>query len=458
MLLGKENLDQVSLTEGDSVQAKKRNLKIYIEGHGCSASLADTEILSGLIEHSGHELVASETEADLTVLVTCSVKSVTEQRMLSRIRDLSSLEGKHLVVAGCLAKAEPKKILNIDSNLTLIGPSNLDTINMAVDSALSGRQFISTETKQLVKSGMPRTRTNNVIGVVEIASGCLSSCTFCQVKLVKGAVFSYPEEQIVKEVSNLVNDGVKEVWLTSTDNSAYGRDSGTDLTRLLSRICAVEGEFKIRTGMLNPLLTKRMTERLLEEFSKEKVFKFLHMPVQSGSNRILREMQRGYSIETYYETVETFRRSIPDITLSTDVIVGFPSETEDEFEESMDLLKRSEPDIVNLSRFGARQGTKAAIMPNQIPSEVSKSRSVRMTGLTREIALSKNQRWIGWEGEILIDEIGEGALIGRNFAYKPCVVKFDELDGSFEEYLGNQLFVRVIEATSSTLRAIPLRA
>ncbi|MGI0084564.1 MAG: tRNA (N(6)-L-threonylcarbamoyladenosine(37)-C(2))-methylthiotransferase, partial [Nitrososphaerales archaeon] len=364
------------------LQTEKKT-KIYVEGHGCSASLADTEILSGLVLQGGFELVDTETEADLSVLVTCSVKSVTEQRMLSRIRDLSSLEGKRLVVAGCLSKSEPEKILRINPNLSLLGPGNLDRILPAISDTLSGRQLIATESSKLVKLGMPRTRKNDVIGIVEIASGCLSSCTFCQVKLVKGTVFSYPEADIASEAAALVAQSTKEIWLTSTDNSANGSDSRTKLAKLLKKVCEIEGDFKVRAGMMNPLLTGRMLDELIDAFKHEKMFKFLHLPVQSGSGRILKEMRRGYSLKAFYETLDRFRSEIPRLTLSTDMICGFPSETESEFQESLELLRQSKPDVVNISRFGARSGTRAAVMEDQISAEISKDRSSRMTTLVK---------------------------------------------------------------------------
>src|SRR5579863_51810 len=299
--------------------------------------------------------------------------------------------------------------------MSLAGPENLDKIVPMIHDALEGRRSEAIEYRKLVKLGMPRTRRNQAIGIVEIASGCLSSCTFCQVKLVKGTVFSYPESQIVEEAATLIRSGAKEVWLTSTDNSAYGRDSKTTLAKLLEKICALEGDFKVRVGMMNPLLTRgKMLDDLISSFLHPKVFKFLHLPVQSGSNRILSLMQRGYSIEDYYATVEAFRAAIPRLTLSTDMIVGFPTETEEDFQASLDLLKSSRPDVLNLSRLGAREGTKASLMEGQVAPEISKDRSRRMTLLWRKLALENNQKWVGWQGVAIVDEkVNKGAYVAR---------------------------------------------
>ncbi|MHB1868763.1 MAG: tRNA (N(6)-L-threonylcarbamoyladenosine(37)-C(2))-methylthiotransferase [Nitrososphaerales archaeon] len=427
--------------------------KIYVEGHGCSASLADTEILRGMIEQGGYELVEDQDGADLSVLVTCSVKSVTEQRMLSRIRNISQQGKNKLIVAGCLPKADPSKITKINQNLSMFGPGNLDRIIPTIERTLAGGQMISLESKKLVKVGLPRSRLNRIVGVVEISSGCLSSCTFCQVKLVKGTVFSYPEEQIVDEARTLVSEGAKEIWLTSTDNAAYGRDAKTTLPGLIRRVTSIPGDFKVRVGMMNPLLTDRLVDELVECIQHEKVFKFIHLPVQSGSDRILNEMQRGYTVEDFCEMVDAFRAAIPWISLSTDMIVGFPSETESEFEESQELLKKVRPDVVNISRFGARDGTKAAVMDGQVESKTAKDRSTRMTALVRQIQRETNSKWVGWTGTVLIDEIVKDAVVGRNFAYKPCL--FEKYQLPFGgEMLGKELKAKITDFTSSTLRAV----
>ncbi|MDG6994812.1 MAG: tRNA (N(6)-L-threonylcarbamoyladenosine(37)-C(2))-methylthiotransferase [Nitrososphaerota archaeon] len=428
--------------------------KVYLEGHGCSASFADTEILRGIVSEGGYELVDDESCADISILVTCSVKSVTEQRMLSRIKDLSSGNRK-LIVAGCLPKAEPEKIQRLDNNLSLLGPGNLDSILPTIEATLAGEKMVSLSSNKLVKLGLPRSRLNKIVGIVEISSGCLSSCTFCQVKLVKGTVFSYPEDQIVEEARMLVSQGAKEIWLTSTDNAAYGRDTKTTLPSLIRKISSIPGEFMIRVGMMNPLLTDSILEELVDCFQQEKVYRFLHLPVQSGSDRILRLMQRGYTIDDFYRTVDVFRRSIPTITLSTDIIVGFPTESETDYMESMALLRKAKPDVVNLSRYGARPGTKAAAMDSQVSSEVAKSRSTEMTAFVKKIAREKNEKWVGWEGDVLIDESVKNAFVGRNYAYKPCVMSTKDILDDCP--LGSWTRVRVYGATASTLRAEPIR-
>ncbi|HYB04717.1 MAG TPA: tRNA (N(6)-L-threonylcarbamoyladenosine(37)-C(2))-methylthiotransferase, partial [Nitrososphaerales archaeon] len=349
-------------------------------------------------------------------------------------------------------KADSKKVLDIRPDFSMVGPNNLASVVPAIEATLSGKQLISLESSKLVKLGLPRSRLNCVVGIVEISSGCLSSCTFCQVKLVKGTVFSYPEDELVQEAASLISQGAKEIWLTSTDNAAYGRDSKTTLPSLIRGITSLPGDFKIRLGMMNPLLTERDLEDLVSCLRSDKVFKFLHLPVQSGSDRILKVMQRGYTVSDFEAVVDLVRRAVPEITLSTDIIVGFPTETEEEFSESMALLERVKPDVLNLSRFGARNGTKAAIMEGQISSETAKRRSSLMTGLSKRIQNERNRAWLGWKGPVLVDEQVKGAVVGRNFAYKPCLITSDY--GAYS--LGSEVEIEVTNATASTLRAIPL--
>jgi threonylcarbamoyladenosine tRNA methylthiotransferase CDKAL1 len=447
--------------EQSRAQAQLANLsdkkKIFLEGHGCSASLADTEILGGLISSSGYDLVESPEEADLSVIVTCTVKSVTEQRMLSRIRELSSDRTKPIVVAGCLPKASPQKLWSIDPLAAVIGPSNLEKIVPAIEASISRKKFESLENERTPKLLLPRSRKNSVVGIVEILSGCLSSCTFCQVKLVKGVLYSYPERMILQEVKNLLEQGSKEIWLTSTDNGCYGRDIGSSLPRLLQSVVSLREDFMVRVGMMNPLVTERIASELTEAYRSDKVFRFLHLPVQSGSDRILRRMQRGYLAEDFRKMVKLFRSKIPNMTLSTDVIVGFPSESESDFEATLQLLREIQPDIVNISRFGARDGTKAALMPEQVDPTDSKSRSSRTTNLVREISALRNREWVGWRGPILVDELARGGMVGRNFAYKPCVLDRAEIENIALDnpgsLLGTWVEVEIVSATSHTLRA-----
>jgi len=392
--------------------------KIFVEAYGCSASFSDSEMISGLILNGGHTLVDNSSESDLNIVVTCSVKDATANKMIHRIK---SLKTKPLIVAGCLPKAEKLTVEKFSENASMLGPNSLGKTLQVIDSTLKGTKLIALEDTDLSKVGLPKVRLNPVVGIVEIASGCMSECTFCQTKLSKGDLTSYRIGDIVRQIETEINDGCKEIWLTSTDNGCYGFDINTDLPSLIDTVVEIPQDFKVRVGMMNPMYMARIRENLIKSFENDKVYKFLHIPVQSGSNTVLNDMKRGHTVETFRDVVKKARDRFPEFTISTDVIVGFPSETQEDFEKTVNLLKETRPDIVNLSKYSARPGTEAAEW-EQIDVSVVKKRSKEIFELINQIAFENNQKWIGWRGDVLFDEKTEEGIKGRNFAYKSIFV------------------------------------
>jgi threonylcarbamoyladenosine tRNA methylthiotransferase CDKAL1 len=438
----------------DSIPILRRNAsakpKVWVEGYGCSASMADSEMIRGLLKSAGYEVAAKQSEGALNLIVTCSVKDATEHKMVGRIKSLTE-SGKPLVVAGCLPKAEREKVELLSPSASLLGPHSIERSADVVRSAFAGSRLVALEDSISDKVNIPRVRVNPVVSIVEIASGCMSECTFCQTKLAKGWLRSYRMGDIMRQIrSDVVEGGCREVWLTSTDNGCYGRDIGSDLVELLKTCCSIEGDFKIRLGMMNPMYLPEMLNRLVEVFHEnEKLFKFLHIPVESGSNRVLRKMKRGHTARTFLDAVQSFRKKIPKMTISTDVIVGFPTETEGDFQATLDLLEKAEPDIVNSSRYGARPGTESAKWKRErVSSQVAKERSGRLHILARKIAKKRNSLWQGWQGEIIVDEIIGKVAQGRNYAYKPVV-----LTGSPVQFsLGDQKRVQVYDFSNFSLK------
>jgi MiaB-like tRNA modifying enzyme len=415
--------------------------KIWVESYGCSASFADAEMISGLILNGGHTLATSSRDSDLNLIVTCSVKDATANKMVNRIKKLKS---KPLVVAGCMAKAEPETVQRFSPSASLMGPSSLGKTLQIIDSTLSGAKKIELADSDPTKTGLPKVRLNPIVGIVEIASGCMSECTFCQTKLAKGDLKSYRIGDIVRQVRTEIRDGCKEIWLTSTDNGCYGLDIGTTLPDLVNKVSEIPGEFAIRVGMMNPMYMPRIKDDLAKSFENDKVYKFLHVPVQTGSNRVLNEMKRGHTAETFRDVVKKFRGKFEKFTISTDIIVGFPTETDEDFEKTVDLLKETRPDVVNLSRYSQRPGTKAAEMFQIDVSEVKK-RSKRIFELVNKITLQNNKEWVGWKGHVLFNEQTDGKIRGRNFAYKSVFV-----DGDVR--LGDQKQVLITKATNHGLQ------
>ncbi len=414
--------------------------KIWVEAYGCSASFSDSEMISGLIVNGGHTLADSSEESDLNLIVTCSVKDATAAKMIHRIKESNS---KPLVVAGCLPKAEQQTVEKFAENASLLGPNSIGKTLQVIKSTLDGQKIIALGDTDITKVGLPKIRLNSAIGIVEIASGCMSECTFCQTKLSKGDLKSYRIGDIVRQVRTEISDGCNEVWLTSTDNGCYGLDIGTDLPELVNSVSEIEKQFFIRVGMMNPMYMPKIRDNLLKSFESNKVFKFLHVPVQSGSNKVLNDMKRGHTEQTFRDIIEKFRGNFEKFTISTDVIVGFPTETEEDFEDTLNLLQNTKPDIVNLSRYSQRPGTIAAEMKQIDVTEV-KRRSKIAYELISRISEENNKNWIGWEGQVIFDEEHEGQVRGRNFAYKPIFVKE-------KPKIGQISTVKIIDATTHSL-------
>ena len=414
--------------------------KIFVEAYGCSASFADSEMISGLIVNGGHTLATDSSESDLNLIVTCSVKDTTANKMMHRIK---SLKAKPLIVAGCLPKAEQSNVEKFTENASLLGPNSLGKTLDVINSTLMGKKQIALEDSDLSKVGLPKVRLNSAVGIVEIASGCMSECTFCQTKLAKGDLSSYRLGDIVRQVQTEIKEGCKEVWLTSTDNGCYGFDIGTDLPTLVNAVSEIPEDFMVRVGMMNPMYMSRIKQELIESYDNEKVFKFLHIPVQSGSNKVLNDMKRGHTSETFREIVKKTKDRFENFTISTDIIVGFPSETEEDFQKTLSLLDETKPDVVNLSKYSARPGTDAAEL-KQIDAAEIKRRSKIIFEQINKISLESNKKWIGWKGKVLFDENTEEGIKGRNYAYKPISVQ-EKVN------IGDSHIVEITDATRKRL-------
>ena len=408
-------------------------------------------MIKGILYNSGYELTATRKNSDLNIIVTCAVKDATEHRMISKIKKYS--REKPLVVAGCLPKTSKKLVESFSPNSSLLGPQSLNRTVEIVDGSLNGQKIVALDDSMSTKVNLPKMRLNPVVSIIQISSGCLSECSFCQTKLAKGTLTSYRIGDILRQVKDDVASNCKEIWLTSTDNGCYGLDLKTDLVDLLEKSSNIEGDYKIRVGMMNPMYVPRFLDRLISLYrNNDKVFKFLHMPVQSGSERILRKMKRGHTAKIFLDVVKELREKIPEIAIATDIITGFPSESERDFEETLSLIEESQPDVINSSRYSPRPGTLSAKYP-RLSTKIVKERSKRLHTIIRKTTMRRNQIWYGWKGQILIDELlDEGKIQGRNYAYKPVIIeipgpkKFDP-----KQLLGQYLSIKVIEISNYSL-------
>ncbi|MDI6806039.1 MAG: tRNA (N(6)-L-threonylcarbamoyladenosine(37)-C(2))-methylthiotransferase [Candidatus Bathyarchaeia archaeon] len=424
-------------------------MKVFVKSFGCSTNLADGEVLAGCLAEAGYQIVNSAFEADVLIYNTCAVKGPTENRMIEILRRVPTR--KKLIVAGCLPLINFERLCKEVRFDGVVGPAAGETIVSVVGRVLGGEKIVTL--KGAVNSkpnlSLPRILSNPVVGIIPINYGCLGSCAYCCVVFARGHLRSYGIQEIVERMKKDLAMGVKEFWLTSQDTACYGRDIGTNLGELLWALCDIEGDFRIRVGMMTPNVALDILENLTHAFKSDKIFKFVHLPVQSGDNKILKNMRRFYSVADFKKIVDTFRKNFPELTLATDVICGFPGEDEEAFEKTLQLIREVKPDIVNVSKFFARPGTVAAKMSDTVPASEIKCRSAMASELAKAIALERNKRWVGWVGEVLIDEIGKafGSWVGRNFAYKPIVVK------SEDNLFGKTVKAKVVNAFSTHLEA-----
>ncbi len=408
--------------------------------------------MTGCLVHAGYRIAKTAEDADVLVYNTCAVKTRTENRMIEILKKArASAYGKRLVVAGCLPLVNYDRVRNEVDFDGIVHPAAGEAIVETVDRVLR-REHVVLEKNLSGKPSLdlPRVPTNPVISIVPIAQGCLGSCTYCCVVLARGRLQSCVPSEITHRVRLDLDAGAKEVWLTAQDTGCYGKDIGLNLAGLIKEVCEIESEFFIRVGMMTPNFALNMLPDLVDAFKNHRVFRFLHLPVQSGDEEVLKSMNRFYTVNDFKRVVATFRKTIPDLTLATDVIVGFPGESAEAFERTMQLITDVKPDVINISRFFARPNTAAERMTPKIAQSEIVERGKKMTELARRMTAEKNRAWIGWKGRILVDEVGKQpeSFIGRNFAYKPIVVK-----NSDHLMLGKSISVQVKRSFRTYLEA-----
>jgi MiaB-like tRNA modifying enzyme len=324
--------------------------------------------------------------------------------------------GKQIIVAGCMASVQSEKIKSIVPDAQLLPPQYSHHI---VDLLNQKTPVFMEKNKTLFSK-----HYDNITAPIAIAEGCLFSCSYCITSLARGKLKSFPIYEIAEDICFAIKQGCKEIQLTAQDTSSYGLDKDSNLGELLRNVSIIDGEYRIRVGMMNPYTSLKNLDSILGGFNSKNIYKFLHMPVQSGDNEILTKMDRKYSVEDFLRIIKKFRERYSDISLSTDVIVGFPSETNEQFQHTIDLLKTVKPDITNITRFSARPFTKAKIMKGRIKTEIVKQRSKILTEICSKISKDNNLQHIGKNYNVLVTERGkDGTWVGRAENYKPVVIR-----------------------------------
>lgn len=393
--------------------------------YGCTANKADSLRMEQILTSLGHIFTDNLLSSDLVIVNTCTVTRTTERKVLKFINSLSKT-GKRIVVAGCMPAAQFDLLNGIDCQT--VTPSSLDDIVNVVD---------NNSTANFIRKTSPILQ--GVTGICSISTGCVGNCTYCIVKQARGELVSRPLPEIVNEIASLLHQGAKEIQLTSQDTAAYGLDIGVRLPELLNAISRFDGDHMIRIGMMNPFTLLDILDDVIGTFGDPHIFKFLHLPVQSGSNSILAHMNRNYTVEDFENIVTKFRARYPGITISTDFITGYPAETDKDCQDTLRLLHKIKPQKVNITRYSSRPATKAA-KEYDMPDWIKKERS---RALTKEHHLINNtifSKRVGENIRILTTETGiNNSTIGRDRYYTNIVVR-ERLP------LGNWYNVRITEA------------
>ncbi|MFW9872878.1 MAG: tRNA (N(6)-L-threonylcarbamoyladenosine(37)-C(2))-methylthiotransferase [Candidatus Thorarchaeota archaeon] len=414
----------------------------YIETYGCASNKADSYIISNILSNSGY-VHANLEVAQFLIINTCAVKEQTENKIKRRLKNLYELYHKcpniFIIIAGCLPHITPEyiKVIRkiIPSFSAIIDQNNFKELPNILDKIKSGKNNrIYKSEKSIDKAEILINHPDGKItGIIPISEGCLGSCTYCCIKHARGKLNCYNPKSIVQNVKYQLEQGIKQIYLTSQDCSIY-RYHGIQLSRLIKDIINLDFKFYLRIGMINPSFLIDNIEQLISIFKQPKIYQFLHIPIQSASNKILIEMQRKYLISDIINNLELLRNEFPHLTISTDIICGFPGETEYDFYKTINFIKWLKPEILNISKFTLRPGTKAKNM-KQLDSKLIKERSIRLSNVFRNNLININNAWKGWEGEILLLHKGteKSQGFGRNFAYKNVFI--DNFKGKFGKFV-----------------------
>ena len=380
----------------------------HIETYGCTSNRGESREIERTLRDAGHRRVEGPEAADVAILNTCTVVEKTERNMLRRAEELEA-ETADLIVTGCMALAQGEEFDELDAQIL-----HWEAVPAAVT---NGECPTATPDAEPVLDG--------VVGILPIARGCLSNCSYCITKFATGRVDSPPVEENVEKARALVHAGAKELRITGQDTGVYGWDTGDrKLPELLDRICSIDGEFRVRLGMANPGGIHGIHEELADVFARNgKLYDFIHAPVQSGSDEVLEAMRRQHRVGKFREIVETFDDRLDEWTLSTDFIVGFPTETAEDHERSMELLREVSPEKINVTRFSKRPGTDAADMKG-LGGTVKKERSKAMSELKMEVVGEAYGSMVGTEREVLVVEEGTADSVKcRDGAYRQVIVQ-----------------------------------
>lgn len=450
-----------------------RNL--YINTIGCQMNVYDSARIAALLRPRGYQLTDSLHEADLVVLNTCAIREKAEQKAFSFLGRLAGLKRKNpqmiIAVGGCVAQQEGKDMLRRVPFLDVIfGTSALPRLPRLIEKVLSGRTHIVDVDTDAVENEFdtpllpPSAET--VSQFVTIMQGCDNYCTYCVVPYVRGRERSRKPESIVREIEEMVRCGIREVTLLGQNVNSYGKKEGLcSFAQLIARIGETEGLYRIRFTTSHP---KDVSPELITAFrGTEKLCRHIHLPVQSGSNEILRRMNRRYTREHYLDVLDRLRRACPEIAVTSDLIVGFPGESRADFEKTLDLMRSAEFDGLFAFKYSDRPNAPAARFSDKVPEKEQNDRLQQLLELQEQFTVRKNRALIGSIQEVLVDGVSRRSAPAADFSGDSAgmqwsgrtsenkIVNFIPEDSEGippEEMMGKLLHVRVEEACSHSLR------
>lgn len=400
--------------------------KYYIVTYGCQMNVHESEKIAGILRRMGYEESDKIENADIIVFNTCCIRENAENHAFGNIGALKKLKkqnpGLIIAVGGCMTQEKgkteilKKKFPFIDVMFGALNFENLESLILRKKAQKKKVIEIREEAGEIVEDVLPY-RTSYPNAWVNIMYGCNNFCSYCIVPYVRGRERSRKPENIISEVKLLVEEGYKEITLLGQNVNSYGSDGNTDgvtFAELLDRIAQIEGKFRLRFMTSHP---KDFNEDVVKVMKKhEKICRLVHLPVQSGSNDVLREMNRRYTREKYLGEIQMLRRYLPEAEVTTDIIVGFPGETEEDYLQTEALVK--EVDFASAFTFvySKRQGTRATEMPNHVPEEIQKDRIMRLVSLVNALTRKKSEKYVGKEIEILCEDYDDkkGLYLGRD--------------------------------------------
>ena len=428
--------------------------KFFIKTFGCQMNFNDSERIRGILKTIGYEPTDNWQEADLIILNTCTIREKPDQKVLSHLGEYKKIKEKNpnalIAVAGCLAQRAGWELVNKAPVIDIMFSSfNMHQLPELINQAQAGYKAIAIlesppEDEDKVWE-YPVERDNPYCAYVTIIKGCDKNCTYCVVPRTRGRERSRSLDSILDEVKRLVDDGVREIHLLGQNVTAWGKDFEKPIpfSQLLYEVSKIPGVERIRFTTGHP---KDLTDDIIEAMANiPQVCNALHLPFQAGSDRILALMDRGYTKEFYLERIAKLKEKIKDIALSTDVIVGFPTETEEDFEHTLDVLKKVKFEQVFSFKFSPRPGTPAAEMEGQVPDDVKAERMKRLLDLQKKIMSELAKRYEGTFQEVLVEEEKNGELIGRTTTNKWASFKGDK------SLLGKIVKIKVIKSSPFSL-------